>query len=120
MAHEVGTVTIKLTDVELNHAITSLEIYTTLDLPVDNEYLKPYHELKGDGQLKETVITDVPDVQIFDKISEPNKIVPCVQSMLKQGAVQGKRHVTAMRIIKDMESPVIMPRYVYYIGIIKA
>ena len=47
MAHEVGTVTIKLTDVELNHAITSLEFYTTLDLPVDNEYLKPYDELKG-------------------------------------------------------------------------
>ena len=70
-----------------------------------------YHELKGDGQLKETVITDVPDVQIFDKISEPNKIVPCVQSMLKQGAVQGKRHVTAMRIISHFKRHGIPSHY---------
>ena len=34
MAHEVGTVTVKMTDTELEHAIASLEFYTTLNIPI--------------------------------------------------------------------------------------
>ena len=48
MAHEVGTVMIKMTDSELEITIACLEFYTTLDLPVDGEYLKPYDKLKHD------------------------------------------------------------------------
>jgi len=45
MAHEIGTVTVKMTDTELQHAITSLEFYTTLNIPIDTEYLVPYDKL---------------------------------------------------------------------------
>ena len=38
-----------------------------------------YHELKASGQLKDSVIVEVPDIQVYNKLSEPNKIVPCVQ-----------------------------------------
>ena len=70
-----------------------------------------YHQLIGDGELEDTVITDVPDIQMFGKISEPNKIVPCVQSMLKQGALEGNRHVTAMRIISHFKRHGIPSHY---------
>ena len=91
--------------------VMNLDAPDILKMAKNNRLDFNYHELKGDGQLKETVITDVPDVQIFDKISEPNKIVPCVQSMLKQGAVQGKRHVTAMRIISHFKRHGIPSHY---------
>ena len=70
-----------------------------------------YHPLTGNGELKDKVISEVPDVQIFNKISEPNKIVPCVQSMLKQGAQSGSRHVTAMRIISHFKRHGIPSHY---------
>ena len=70
-----------------------------------------YHPLKGNGELKDKIVSEVPDVQIFNKISEPNKIVPCVQSMLKQGAQSGSRHVTAMRIISHFKRHGIPSHY---------
>jgi hypothetical protein len=70
-----------------------------------------YHKLEGEGQLEHTIIKEVPDVQVFNKISEPNKIVPCVQSMLKQGAKQGNRHVTAMRIVSHFKRHGIPSHY---------
>lgn len=48
MAHDIGTVTVKMTDTELELAISSLEFYTTLNIPVENDYLIPYEELKQD------------------------------------------------------------------------
>jgi len=62
-----------------------------------------YHKLEANGELKNTIIKEVPDVQVFNKVSEPNRIVPCVQSMLKQGAVSGSRHITAMRIVSHFK-----------------
>ena len=70
-----------------------------------------YHPLIGNGELKDKVITEVPNVQVFNKISEPNKIVPCVQSMLKKGAQSGRRHVTAMRIISHFKRHGIPSHY---------
>ena len=70
-----------------------------------------YHELKASGQLKDSVIVEVPDIQVYNKISEPNKIVPCVQSMLKQGAKEGARHMTAMRIISHFKRHGIPSHY---------
>ena len=70
-----------------------------------------YHTLKGNGELKDKVIVEVPDVRVFNKISEPNKIIPCVQSMLNQGANEGSRHVTAMRIISHFKRHGIPSHY---------
>ena len=69
---------------------------------VDRDDFK-YHKLEANGELKHTIIKEVPDVQVFNKVSEPNRIVPCVQSMLKQGAISGSRHITAMRIVSHFK-----------------
>ena len=70
-----------------------------------------YHILEGDGELESKVVTEVPDIKIFNKISEPNKIIPCVQSMLNQGAREGSRHVTAMRVISHFKRHGIPSHY---------
>ena len=82
-----------------------------LELAKDNRIDFEYHSLEGNGELEHSVITEVPDVQVFNKISEPTKIVPCVQSMLNQGAKQGKRHVTAMRIVSHFKRHGIPSHY---------
>jgi hypothetical protein len=70
-----------------------------------------YHVLTGDGELEGRVVTEVPDIRVFNKISEPNKIIPCVQSMLNNGAKEGTRHVTAMRIISHFKRHGIPSHY---------
>ena len=70
-----------------------------------------YHILEGSGELENRVVVEVPDIKIFNKISEPNKIIPCVQSMLNNGAKEGSRHVTAMRIISHFKRHGIPSHY---------
>ena len=57
-----------------------------------------YRELIGEGELEEHIVTKVPDVKQFNKVSEPNRMVPCVQTMLNQGPKEGERHKTLLRI----------------------
>ena len=91
--------------------IMNMDVKDIFDLAKTNRIDFKYHKLEGSGQLEDKVITEVPDVQIFNKVSEPNKIVPCVQSMLKQGAKSGSRHVTAMRIISHFKRHGIPSHY---------
>ena len=70
-----------------------------------------YSPLKGNGEFEDKIVNEVPDVQVFNKISEPNKIIPCVQSMLNQGAKEGSRHITAMRIISHFKRHGIPSHY---------
>ena len=70
-----------------------------------------YHILEGDSELENKVVTEVPDIRVFNKISEPNKIIPCVQSMLNQGAIEGSRHITAMRIVSHFKRHGIPSHY---------
>ena len=70
-----------------------------------------YHPLEGNGELESRVVEEVPDIKIFNKISEPNKIIPCVQSMLGNGAREGSRHITAMRIISHFKRHGIPSHY---------
>lgn len=71
----------------------------------------PYIVLSGDGEFEDKIVKEVPDVQVFNKISEPNKIIPCVQSMLNQGAREGSRHITAMRVISHFKRHGIPSHY---------
>ena len=91
--------------------VMNLEVSQILEMAKSNRMNFKYHDLVGDGELEESIITDIPDVQVFNKISEPNKIVPCVQSMLKKGATEGNRHVTAMRIISHFKRHGIPSHY---------
>lgn len=70
-----------------------------------------YHVLTGNGEFEDKIVDEVPDVQVFNKISEPTKIIPCVQSMLNQGAREGSRHITAMRIISHFKRHGIPSHY---------
>ncbi len=70
-----------------------------LDLAKGNRIDFKYHNLEANSELEDKIVEEVPDIQVFNNISEPTKIVPCVQSMLNKGAKQGSRHMTAMRIV---------------------
>tara|TARA_Y100000401_G_scaffold113584_1_gene114434 strand:+ start:1218 stop:2984 length:1767 start_codon:yes stop_codon:yes gene_type:complete len=70
-----------------------------------------YHILEANGELEKRVVTEVPDIRVFNKVSEPSKIIPCVQSMLNNGAREGSRHLTAMRIISHFKRHGIPSHY---------
>ena len=70
-----------------------------------------YHTLEGDGELESTIKTEVPDIQVFNKVSEPTTIIPCVQSMLNKCPQEGNRHVTGMRIVSHFKRHGIPSHY---------
>jgi len=70
-----------------------------------------FHTLEGNGELEDKIVKEIPDIKVFNKISEPNKIIPCVQSMLNKGAVEGSRHITAMRIVSHFKRHGIPSHY---------
>ena len=70
-----------------------------------------YSELVGNGELEDRVVTEVPDIKVFNKVSEPTTLIPCVQSMLNKGPQQGNRHVTAMRIVSHFKRHGIPSHY---------
>ena len=70
-----------------------------------------YYELEGNGELEDRVVTDVPNIKVFNKISEPTTLIPCVQSMLNKGPQKGTRHVTAMRIASHFKRHGIPSHY---------
>jgi len=82
-----------------------------LELAKDKRLDFQYHVLEGNGELEHSVVTEIPNVRVFNKISEPNKIIPCVQSMLNNGAKEGSRHITAMRIISHFKRHGIPSHY---------
>ena len=81
------------------------------ELAKNNRIDFKYHILKGNSEFESKIIKDVPDIRVFNKISEPNKIIPCVQSMLNQGAIEGSRHITAMRIVSHFKRHGIPSHY---------
>lgn len=45
---ETSTATIKMTRQEITTVINTLDFICTINLPIDNEFLKPYEKLKTD------------------------------------------------------------------------
>ena len=70
-----------------------------------------YYELEGDGELEDRVVKEVPSIKVFNKVSEPTTLIPCVQSMLNKGPQQGNRHLTAMRIASHFKRHGIPSHY---------
>ena len=54
--------------------------------------------LSGDGSLEQYLVEDVPEVRVLEKIQEPRKVAPCVQTMYNQGPQKGTRNNTILRI----------------------
>ena len=59
----------------------------------------PYQVLCGDGELESKIVSNVEAHSIsFTKVTEPSKVVPCIQTLFKQGPVSGRRHKTILRL----------------------
>ena len=73
----------------------------------------PYEPLVGEGELEEHVISSkvVPNIKQFNKVSEPTRMVPCVQTMLNTGPKEGERHKTLLRIASHFKRHGIPSEY---------
>ena len=89
-------------------SLSSKEIHK---LATEPRFEYPYELLDGDGELETAVCTETPKVAEFTKISEPTKVVPCVQTMLRNGPIEGSRHNTALRIISHFKRHGIPSEY---------
>ena len=91
--------------------IQTLEINDIHELARNQRMDYPYAELLGEGELEEYVVQKPSAVIKFNKVAEPTKVVPCVQSLLRAGAVKGQRHNVAMRIISHFKRNGIPSEY---------
>ena len=83
--------------------VFSLKCEEIMEMAKSNRVEFPYSELVGEGELEEYVVTQAPSLRAMTSVSEPTKIVPCVQAMLNQGPVEGGRHNTSMRIVSHFK-----------------
>ena len=80
-------------------------------LAVDPRFEYPYELLDGDNELEGYLCLETPKVAQFGKVMEPTKVVPCVQTMLRNGPVEGSRHNTALRIASHFKRHGIPSEY---------
>ena len=82
--------------------LTIDELHSSVDnivaLAADRRLDSGVKELWGDGSLEEHVVKEVPEVKSMQKVSEPNNVVPCIQTMYRRGPVEGTRNNTLLRI----------------------
>ncbi len=81
------------------------------ELAKDRRLNFEYHTLEANGDLNELVVIEIPDVKVLTNVSEPTKMTPCIQSMLRQGPLSGNRHVTALRIASHFKRHGIPSHY---------
>ena len=78
--------------------LTIDELHSSVDnivaLAADRRLDSGVKELWGDGSLEEHVVKEVPEVKSRQKVSEPNNVVPCIQTMYRRGPVEGTRNNT--------------------------
>ncbi len=63
----------------------------------------PYETLIGDGELEEHISKNTKAISSVRNVNEPDKVVPCVQTMLNQGPVSGHRHNLILRIVSHLK-----------------
>ena len=63
----------------------------------------PYEVLVGDGELEEHIVSSGHNITAMQNVTEPSKVVPCVQTMLNQGPATGKRHNVILRIVSHLK-----------------
>jgi hypothetical protein len=71
----------------------------------------PYELLDGDNELESYICLDEPKVAEFGNVMEPTKVVPCVQTMLRNGPSEGSRHNTILRIASHFKRHGIPSEY---------
>jgi hypothetical protein len=80
-------------------------------LAVDSRLEYPYEVLDGDNELESYICLERPRIAEFSKVMEPTKVVPCVQTMLRNGPTEGSRHNTALRIASHFKRHGIPSEY---------
>ena len=86
--------------------------YTDIyDLAKEPRFEYPYEILDGDCELEGYLHLETPKIAQHGKVKEPSKIVPCVQTMLRNGPVEGSRHNTSLRIISHFKRHGIPSEY---------
>jgi hypothetical protein len=96
--------------------ITSVEAYKNTvteihELASDPRMEYPYELLDGDCELEGYVCLDKPKIAEFVNVMEPTKVVPCVQTMLRNGPTEGSRHNTILRIASHFKRHGIPSEY---------
>ena len=91
--------------------VFSLNPNDIFNLAKEQRFEYVYYELEANGELEDRVVTEVPDIRAFNKVSEPTTLIPCVQSMLNKGPQEGNRHITAMRIASHFKRHGIPSHY---------
>ena len=81
------------------------------ELAKDARFEYPYSLLDGDGELEGYISLEEPKIAEFGKVSEPTKVVPCVQTMLRNGPCEGSRHNTLLRIASYLKRNGIPSEY---------
>ena len=71
----------------------------------------PYEVLDGDCELEGYIMLETPKIAEHGKVNEPSKVVPCVQTMLRNGPIQGSRHNTLLRIASYLKRNGIPSEY---------
>ena len=104
---KTGLYKIPITLHEANNS-TVEEIHT---LALEPRFEYPYEELDGDGELEEHMCIEEPKVAQFSSVMEPTKVVPCVQTMLKNGPLEGSRHNTILRIASYFKRNGVLSEY---------
>ena len=66
-------------------------------IKVNNE-LEDSDEKDGNLELKDLVITKVPEIRALNNVTEPSKFATCIQTMYKLGPVKGERNNTILRL----------------------
>jgi hypothetical protein len=54
--------------------------------------------ISGDGSLESYVNKSVPEIRSLQAVQEPRNVVPCVQTMYKNGPTEGNRNNTVLRM----------------------
>ena len=57
-----------------------------------------YKPLVGNSQFTDKVVKEDTKIYSMQSVAEPNKVVPCIQTMLNNGPEEGNRHNTVLRI----------------------
>ena len=104
---KTGLYKIPITLFEANNANVD-EIH---DFASDPRLEYPYELLSGDNELEGYVCLETPKIAQFGNVMEPTKVVPCVQTMLRNGPLEGSRHNTALRIASHFKRHGIPSEY---------
>ncbi len=59
----------------------------------------PYAEVMGDGEMEEFKVEKIPRIRQLGKVMEPKNVATCIQTMYNNGATEGSRHHTMLRIV---------------------